>query len=85
MTTMGDFYRDNKVHMNDVKADHLRVAEDTKWPVEWSISPNNCWFTILGGKRLSYWPTTNKFQYKGKIYTGDPKSLIGFISKRITI
>lgn len=35
--------------------------------------------TGKNGKRLDYWPSRNKFQYNGKVMTGD---VLGFIRKR---
>lgn len=45
---------------------------------EWHLYSPYHWSRTLNGKRLDYWPTKSKFQYDGKIVTGD---VYDFISK----
>ena len=45
----------------------------------WHIHTEYHWSRSLAGKRLDYWPSRNKFQYDGKVHTGD---VIGFIKNR---
>lgn len=37
---------------------------------------------FLQENRLDYWPSSDKWQWKGRIYTGDLLGFIGFIKKR---
>jgi hypothetical protein len=45
---------------------------------KWHLYSHYHWSRTLNGKRLDYWPTKSKFQYDGKIVTGD---VYDFISK----
>lgn len=45
----------------------------------WNLHTEYHWSRTLNGKRLDYWPSTNKFQYDGRVMTGDVNS---FIRKR---
>lgn len=36
----------------------------------------------LAGKRVDYWPSTNRWRFNGKSYFGNFKSLCGFVTKR---
>ena len=50
-------------------------------PAGWTIHTKYHWSCDLGGSRLDYWPSRNKFQWRGKVMTGD---VVGFIRKRET-
>ena len=45
----------------------------------WHLHTEHHWSRQLQGKRLDYWPSTNKFQYDGMIMRGD---VAAFIRKR---
>lgn len=72
---MGDLWRAHRDADKERKARNLDNADPTGWikhtPYHWSRT--------LNGKRLDYWPSRNKFQYDGKVMTGD---VIGFVRKR---
>lgn len=40
------------------------------------------WSYTLEGKRLDYWPSTNKWHWDGKKFTGTAMNLVRFIQKR---
>ena len=48
-------------------------------PTGWTIHTEYHWSRDLGGYRLDYWPSRNKFQWRGKVMTGD---VAGFIKNR---
>lgn len=56
---------------------HKNLAADD--PTGWHQDTPYCWHRMLNGHRLDYWPTKNKFSYRGKIHIGDVN---GFIAKR---
>ena len=49
-------------------------------PTGWTIHTEHHWSRTLNGKRLDYWPSRNKFQWQGKVMTGD---VLTFIAKRV--
>ena len=48
-------------------------------PTGWTVHTDHHWSRTLAGKRLDYWPSRNKFQYDGRVMTGDVR---GFITRR---
>ena len=50
-------------------------------PEGWTKHTEWHWSRDLCGSRLDYWPSRNRFRWKGKTYSGDVK---GFIRKRET-
>lgn len=49
-------------------------------PAGWTIHTEYHWSRVLNDKRLDYWPSRNKFQYRNKIMCGD---VVGFIKNRV--
>lgn len=48
-------------------------------PEGWTQHTEYHWSRSFNGKRLDYWPSRNKFQYGGRVMTGD---IVGWMSKR---
>jgi hypothetical protein len=48
-------------------------------PTEWTVHTDVHWSRTLDGDRLDYWPSRNKFRWRGKTYCGDVR---GFIRRR---
>lgn len=48
-------------------------------PTGWTVHTEYHWSRTLAGKRLDYWPSRNRFQYEGRVMTGDVDR---FIAKR---
>lgn len=48
-------------------------------PAGWVQHTEFHWSRTLNGKQLDYWPSRQKFQYGGKVHTGD---VLSFIRKR---
>jgi hypothetical protein len=48
-------------------------------PEGWTMHSAVHWSRGLAGARLDYWPSRQKFRWKGRTYTGD---VIGFIRNR---
>ena len=67
MGDMGEFFNDWKTYNKKRTAKNLAAAEPTGWTkhTEWH------WSREFNGKRLDYWPSRNRFQYAGKVMTGD--------------
>ena len=57
------------------KVKNLAAAD----PTGWTIHTEFHWSRDLAGHQLNYWPSRNKFQWRGKVMTGDVQ---GFIRKR---
>lgn len=62
------FHKDRR--RNNVQK--AKEKDDGRWTkhTEWH------WSRTVAGSRLDYWPSRNKFQYKGKIHTGDVSKFI---------
>ena len=45
----------------------------------WTVHREDHWSKTLLGDRLDYWPSRNKFRWRGKTMTGD---VFGFIRNR---
>jgi hypothetical protein len=46
----------------------------------WTVHCSTHWSRDLAGQRLDYWPSRNKFRWRGKTHTGD---VHGFIRNRL--
>lgn len=75
---MGDMREDFdalKQYNKKRKAKNLAKANSEGWKVHTAYH----WSRTVDGKRLDYWPSTTRFQYDGKVYTGGVE---GFIKKK---
>lgn len=72
---MGEMWAAHHEADRERKAKNLAAAD----PAGWTIHTELHWSRTLAGKRLDYWPSRNKFQYNGRVMTGDVN---GFIRKR---
>jgi hypothetical protein len=75
MGDMGEIFNAIREHDKERRERNLAKAD----PTGWTQHTEHYWSRQLNGKRLDYWPSRNKFQYAGKVMTGD---VIGFIKKR---
>ena len=48
-------------------------------PTGWKIHTDYHWSRTLAGSRLDYWPSRNRFMWRGRVMTGD---VDGFIRNR---
>lgn len=82
MGDIGEYWRDVSPYLKQ-KAKERRdnnlknaiINDDGKWTKHTTYH----WSRFLNGKRLDYWASRNKFQYEGRIHTGD---VLKFINKR---
>ena len=72
---MREVFDDMREHSRRRRKRNIEVANPTGWMLhtQWH------WSRDLVGHRLDYWPSKNKWKYKGKIEQGD---IIGFIKRR---
>jgi hypothetical protein len=75
MGDMADDFRFLRARNRERKAKNLAAAN----PEGWTQHTEYHWSRDLAGSRLDYWPSRNKFQYQGRVMTGDVN---GFIRKR---
>jgi len=75
MGDMREVYDGMKQHNKERRDKNLNSAN----PEGWKIHTDYHWSRNLNGKRLDYWPSKNKFQYEGRVMTGEVE---GFIKKR---
>ena len=75
MGDVGECFKALKEHRKIQREKNLKNAD----PKGWNIHTDYHWSMDLNGYRLDYWPSKNKFQYKGKVMCGDVEK---FISKR---
>lgn len=76
MGDVGDYWNDHREWDKKRKEKNLASANDEGWTKHTDYH----WSCELNGKRLDYWPSRNKFQYNGKVMTGDVE---GFIRNRL--
>lgn len=75
MSDIGDDFKALREHHREVRRRRLAETDDTGWSKH---TPYH-WYRTLNGSKLDYWPSRNKFMYRGKVMTGDVE---GFIRKR---
>lgn len=75
MGDMREVFDDMREHSRRRRKRNMEVAN----PAGWMLHTQWHWSRILDGYRLDYWPSKNKWKYKGKIEQGD---IIGFIKRR---
>lgn len=75
MGDMGEVFNAMREADKERKRRNLAVAD----PSGWTVHTEHHWSRMLAGKRLDYWPSRNKFQYDGRVMTGDVN---GFINRR---
>lgn len=78
MGDMGDIFRDMREANRQRRERNLKRAQDSELP--WMKHTDHHWSLELQGDRLDYWPSTQKFRWRGKSYQGGVE---GFIRKRL--
>lgn len=59
-------------HDRKMFLEHAKVADDGGWTKHSEFH----WSREVAGKRLDYWPSRKKFQYRGKVRRGDVYNFI---------
>lgn len=77
MSELSEYWRDVKEADKERKERNLKKANENS--DGWTKHTDYHWSRKLNGDRLDYWPSRNKFQYKGRVMVGDVN---GFIEKR---
>ena len=77
MGDMGEVFNAMREMDAERRSRNLAAAD----PTGWTIHTEYHWSRDLGGSRLDYWPSRNKFQWRGKVMTGD---VTGFIRNLIS-
>ena len=77
MGDMGEIFNAMRERDKERRHRNLEVADPTGWTIHTAVH----WSRDLAGERLDYWPSRNKFRWKGKTRTGDVN---GFIRNRTT-
>ena len=80
MGDMGDIFREHHKHdkarkKRNLTANTAAMLSDGRWEQHTDVH----WSTTLLGDRLDFWPSRNKFQWRGKVRVGD---VFGFIKNR---
>lgn len=75
MGDMGEIF--NAMRERDKERRHRNLGAAD--PSGWTVHTNVHWSRELAGHRLDYWPSRNKFRWKGKTHCGD---VDGFIRNR---
>ncbi|MFA5630323.1 MAG: hypothetical protein WC997_02325 [Porticoccaceae bacterium] len=75
MGDVGEIFNAKRAADRERRARNLANAD----PSGWTIHTEHHWSRVLSGKRLDYWPSRNKFQFEGRVMTGD---VMGFIRRR---
>jgi len=72
---MGELFNELRARQKERRQRNLAAAD----PAGWTVHTAHHWSRQLAGKRLDYWPSTSKWQYDGRVMTGD---VLGFIRRR---
>lgn len=72
MGDMGDLFNAMKRHTREVKRQRLAAAD----PSGWTRHTPHHWSRQLLGSKLDYWPSTCKFQWRGKVMSGNVHEFI---------
>jgi len=69
---MGEMYRELRSRKKERRLRNLAEADPTGWKQHTEYH----WSRQLAGKQLDYWPSTRKWQYDGKIFTGNVQTFV---------
>jgi hypothetical protein len=58
------------------RRERLETADDDGW----SKHTEHHWYRTVDGHKLDYWPSSNKYQYKNRMYRG---AMAKFISSKL--
>ena len=75
MGDMGDIFNTMKRYTRERKRERLAAADPTGWVKHTDYH----WSRTLLGSKLDYWPSRDKFQWRGRVMTGD---VVAFIAAR---
>lgn len=75
MGDMGEHFREADAFFKKRRKAHLDAFD----PEGWTKHSEHHYSRTLQGERLDYWPSRQKFRWKGKTHTGD---VMGFIRNR---
>ena len=78
---MGDVFRAMKERNKERKADNLATANQTA-ALDWLKHTPYHWSLMLDGAKLDYWPSTNKWMWRGKKFTGTIRDVEAFVANR---
>lgn len=79
MGDMGEMFRDLKEHNKRRRQKNLSNNEKKLGSGRWIQYTAYHYGTTLLGHRLDFWPSKNKWQWRGRIHTGD---VFKFIEKQ---
>lgn len=88
MGDVGDYWRDVRAHYKSMglsRPRHRRPATLVKFTKKHeALGFRKCsdwhWQITVAGDLLDYWPSKNKWRWRGETRTGHPKNLERFIS-----
>lgn len=61
-----DFFLERRRRRQERRAARLASTDDTGW----SKHTVHHWYLMIDGKKLDYWPSSNKWQFDGQWYRG---------------
>lgn len=87
MADMGDHFRDIREMRSQMRRKRteeagISLAPSTPGGEGWTRHTPHHYSRTLAGKRLDYWPSTNRWQWDGRIIRGAPRDLNSFIRNR---
>lgn len=82
MGDMGGIFNAMKGRNKERKENNLSNAQEFFDDAEWVKHTEYHWSRKLKDKQLDYWPSTNRWMWQKKKYTGKPDDLMNFIKKR---
>ncbi len=70
-------------YMKELNRERKKRNLENATPDGWTLHTEYHWSRLLNGKRLDYWPSKNKFQYNGKVMSGDVNYFISARSQNL--
>lgn len=71
-----EIFKDRERHRRERRARRLNNTSDFGW----SKHTDTHWYRMIGQEKMHWWPSSNKWLYKGRYYRGAlPKELLDLI------
>jgi hypothetical protein len=80
MGDMGDYWRDVREAAQQHRAEQHEKNRLATKDIDWREHTPWHWSADINGERLDFWPSKNKWMFRGKVSTGD---VLEFIRARL--
>lgn len=81
-----EWWREIKEEKQRRRGDNARAGHDEVLAdrlIDWTMHKFGHYSVMLQGHKLQYWPSTNKWNWKGRTYNGRYADVKGFVRNRL--